>query len=139
MSKKKKKEYIVQYRDHSQYVLITINGVYYLKIMNVLYTCNVYNIVHKLYFIKKKGKLPTSYGRSLWSRFERELDEETKAGETKVQGSGSILAQIWLVHFAALLLVTQPLNEFHWRQKTYFFRAVDSSLGIFRKLFILLS
>lgn len=57
----------------------------------------------------------------------------------KFSGSGPILAQIRLVHFAALLLVTQPLNEFHWRQKTYSFRAVDSSLGIFRKLFILLS
>ena len=65
--------------------------------------------------------------------------KKVRLEKLKVSGSGPISAQIWLVHFAAFLLVTQPLNEFHWRQKTYFFfRMVDSSLGIFRKLFILL-
>lgn len=52
--------------------------------MNILYTCNGYNIVHKLYFIKKREScqlvMTDHYEADL-----RELDEETKAGETKGQ------------------------------------------------------
>ena len=47
--------------------------------------------------------------------------KKVRLEKLKVSGSRPISAQIRLLHFAAFLLVTQPLNEFRWRQKTYFF------------------